>query len=330
MKRPLITAIAVVCVGLALWGLRVLSPLPSAPSETLRLAISPQIMSALVYVAESKGFFRSEGLEVTLEEHEWGKDALASVIAGKADVATVAEVPVMRAVLNGSQPTVFSNIQATDHDVTVIARKASSIQSPADLVGKRVGLVRGTNHEYFLNLFLTANGIDPTKITVVPISLKTGADELIAGRIDALASWAGARVAVATAMPDGIVSFNADGLYTELWVLAAMPEFLKARSKAVRMLLRALIQAEQFTREHRQEAIAIVARNIKMDDAQVNSIWDQFGFSINLDQTLLVQLEGEARFVTKEPGGRLPDFLRHISVDDLRAVAPNRVTIIVP
>lgn len=329
MKRLFLFAVLI--AALSVWGIGALIGRSPFPTEALRLAISPQIMSALVYVAMDKGFFRAEGLDVTLETYPFGKDALAKVVAGEADVATVAEVPVMWSVLKGGQATVFSIIQATDHDVTVIARKDAGIEKPADLVGKRVGLVHGTNHEYFFDLFLGINKIDPASIIIVPVSMSDGADALIGGRIDALSSWVSARVTAQAAMPGGIVSFPSDGIYTELWTLAALPDFLKARPEAVRRLLRGLIQAERFAAANRQEAIAIVAPYIKLPPAMVDQVWDEFGFGVSLDQSLLIHMEGEARReIKKMPGTRMPDFLRHISADALRALDPGRVTIILP
>ncbi|MDO8605851.1 MAG: ABC transporter substrate-binding protein [Phaeospirillum sp.] len=329
MKRPVFVVLA--CLALAVWGVRALTGPSALPVETLRLAVSPQIMSALVFIAADKGFFRAEGLDVTLESFPFGKDALAKVIEGQADVATVAEVPVMWALLKGSRASVFSTIQATDHDITVIARKDAGIRSPADLAGKRVGLVRGTNHEYFLDLFLGVNKIDPAGITYVPVSMDDGAEALISGRIDALASWVSARLIVQRAMPDGTISFPSDGIYTELWTLAAQPEFLESRPEAVRRLLRALIRAETFAAANRSEAVSIVAPYIKLDRALVDQVWNEFGFSVSLDQSLLVQMEGQARReIRKMPEASMPDFLKHISAEGLRAVEPSRITIILP
>jgi NitT/TauT family transport system substrate-binding protein len=331
MKRRVVGAAILLVVGLAIWAVRAVLAPSLQPVESLRLAVSPQIMSALVYVAADKGFFRAEGLDVTLETYPFGKDALAKVMEGQADVATVAEVPVMWAVLKGGQPTVFAIIQSTDHDITVVARNDAGISRPADLAGKRVGVVLGTNHEYFLDLFLGVNKIDPDSVTIVPVSMSDGADAVISGRVDALSSWVSARLAVQAAMPGKIVSFPSEGIYTELWTLAAQPEFLKTRPEAVRRLLRALIRAERFAAVNRQEAVAIVAPYIKLDKALVNQVWDEFGFSVSLDQTVLVHMEGEARReIKKMPGTNMPDFLKHISADGLRAVESGRVTIILP
>ena len=257
--------------------------------------------------------------------------ALAKVLNGEDDVATVAETPVMWSVLKGAHPTIFAAIEASDRDVSVVARTDAGVRMPADLAGKRIGMVPGTNHEYFLDLFLGVNKIAPASVTIVPVTMADGADALASGRIDALSSWVTARARLRAAIPDQIVIFPNDGIYLELWTLTARPEFLKARPETARRLLRALIAAERYTAAHRADAIAIVAPHIGLDTAAVERIWDDFGFNVSLDQSVVANLEGEARHEIKNrPGAAGPDFFKNISADALTAVDPGRVTIILP
>src|SRR5689334_15269874 len=87
---------------------------------------------ALVHLALAKGFFAQEGLQVRPQLHEFGKQALASVLAGKADLATVAETPFTLAVLNGEQVAAVASIFTSSNDNAIVGRRDHGILSPAD------------------------------------------------------------------------------------------------------------------------------------------------------------------------------------------------------
>lgn len=331
LNRRIVVASLALLAGLALWQLGQRENPPARTVEPLRLAVSPQIMSALVYIAADRGYFRDEGVDVTIQTYPFGKDCLAKVVTGEADIATVAEVPVMRALVEKRPVSVFATIQSTDKDVAVIARTDSGIRTPADLAGKRIGLVAGTNHEYYLGLILAINQIDPSAVTIVPVTMDNGADALISGRIDALSSWITARLIIRAAMPEKTVSFASEGIYTELWTLAIRSDALAERSEALRRLLRALIRAEAFAAESRAQAVAIVAPRVGLSVEMADSIWDDIGLRVGMDQSLVLHMEGEARRELQgKPDARIPDFLNSISVKDLTAIEPGRVTITVP
>ena len=61
---------------------------PAVPekAEKLRIAIYPDTVSALIYIAQEQGFFKRHGLDVSLENYQTGVLAVNGLIAGKADV----------------------------------------------------------------------------------------------------------------------------------------------------------------------------------------------------------------------------------------------------
>jgi ABC-type nitrate/sulfonate/bicarbonate transport system substrate-binding protein len=75
----------------------------TGPPEKITIACPTTFLSILFDIASEKGFFSVEGLEVTAQPHEFGKVALQSVLEGKADLAIVADTPVMFAVTGGKK-----------------------------------------------------------------------------------------------------------------------------------------------------------------------------------------------------------------------------------
>ena len=69
--------------------------------EKITIAYGTPPSTALADVAQVAGYFHQQGLEATPHFHPSGMAALNEVLEGKADIATVAETPVMFAVMKG-------------------------------------------------------------------------------------------------------------------------------------------------------------------------------------------------------------------------------------
>ncbi len=106
-------------------------------------------LSAPIYVAYDRGFFTREGLEVTLQSHLTGRDALASVVKGQAQFASSAETPVMFAGLQDEKIVIIASIGESTAHLKIVGRKDRGIAGPQDLRGKTVGLLLGAAPEYF-------------------------------------------------------------------------------------------------------------------------------------------------------------------------------------
>ncbi len=155
--------------------------------EKLRIGAYAGPISALVYVAQQQGFFKRHGLDLTIENYQTGALAVEDLVAGKVDVATAAEFVLALQGFKRQDLRTIGTVSASDN-CEVIARRDRGIGKPDDLRGKRVGVSKGTGSEFFLNVFLSFNGIRPTQIVEVPLKPAEMVAALSEGRIDA-ASW---------------------------------------------------------------------------------------------------------------------------------------------
>lgn len=159
------------------------------PVERVTIAVPTLPHSGLFYVAQEKGYFREEGLEVVVAPTMYGKLALDELIAGKADFALCGETPVMFAVLRGENIFVVADLMNSVKDEAIVARKDRGIVSPPDLKGRTVGLSAGTVAEYFLDIFLTVHAVPRTSVRVVHLDPDEMGDALRVGKVDAVAIW---------------------------------------------------------------------------------------------------------------------------------------------
>ena len=73
---------------------------------------------------------------------------------GRGDLAMVADIPVMFAVMEGTRISVLASISESFRENAIVARKDRGIQSPGDLRGKKIAVPAGTTSDYFLDVFL--------------------------------------------------------------------------------------------------------------------------------------------------------------------------------
>jgi NitT/TauT family transport system substrate-binding protein len=128
----------------------------------------------------------------------------------------------------------------------------------------------------------------------------------------------------------GIVFFG-ESIYTEIFCVASMQDYVKKHPEAIRKSLRALIRAVTFVQRNPEEARRLVADFIKVDKGLLDEIWPIFTARVTLDQALLVDLEEQTRWALKKGltvRKDMPNYLDFIYVDGLLAVKPEAVRIL--
>ena len=337
VRASVVVAITLVVAVVLAFGYasgRGLFPAPpsAAPAETLRIALALTPDAALLHIAAAKGYFTEEGLAVTLTPVSHGKVALDLLAQDKADLASAADVPFVISVLKGEPLAIAAAVVSVPNEMAVVARRDRGIAAPHDLQGKRVGVTFGTNGEYFLWAFLIRHRLAPDSVTLVDVPPGKMAQELKSGTIDAVSTWEPIRSEVDAALGDNARSFVGPDAYTATQVVIGRSEFLKARPNASARRMRALLKAEAFNRAEPEQALALVAYQLKLDaGALLASGWKDFQLKVDLRQSQLVTLEDEARWAMARGyanKGPVPNFLPHLYLDALLAVQAERVTVV--
>lgn len=145
---------------------------------------------APVLVAQDKGFFAKHGIEVVNKPIPLNSQNPAALEAGEVDIAMPTASVFLQA-LNGGLDLVavsgFSDTIKTDSNYGVLVRPEANIKTPADFVGKKVG-VPGLNaflHVMFRE-WLTMKGVDWKKVEFVETQFPQMEGILKAGSVDAV------------------------------------------------------------------------------------------------------------------------------------------------
>lgn len=306
-------------------------PAPAASVEKLSIALPAVPHASLIHIAVAQGYFREEGLEVTIEPQSHGRAAIELVVQRKTDLAAAAEVVATLSIMRGDALGIAANMLSASNDTAVVARRDRGIATPRDLAGKKIGVTFGTSGEYFLWAFLIRHKVAPDSVTLVDLPPGQIPQALVSGAIDATATWHPIVPSARAALGDNAVSFTGTSAYTQTFVVVGRSDFLKGHPKAVEKVVRALLKAEQFMQSRREEALNLVAARLQIDVQSLRPVWKVFDFRVELLQSQLITLEDEARWVMARgyaATGPVPNFLPHLYLDALLAVRPARVTVV--
>lgn len=275
------------------------------PSKLI-LAENRVPVSAVTIIAYERGFFENEDLNIIVKNFASGKFCLDAVVAGAADFATVAETPLMRAGLAGQKVKVVATFEYSDNDIKVLARRDKGIKNPQDLKGKKIATLFGTSAEFFTSSFLNYYGLETSDVKMTNLNPPNMITAIDRGDVDAIIIWEPHVYNGKKLLGDNGIIFELREIYIETFNIAVKEELIQKKPQVIKRFLQALIEAENYIQDNREEAIRIVADYVGMDSSTLNNIWDDFNFDVHLAQYLLDFLTKEAIWAKKT--GTAPGF----------------------
>jgi NitT/TauT family transport system substrate-binding protein len=319
----------IICLGLIFFLSNCQRPtIPPKDLKKITVAFTSQPQSTLVHVAMAKGYFVEEGVQLVPDMQTFGKAALKSVLEHKADLATVAETPIMFAILKGEKIFVIANIESSNSNNGIVARLDTGIKTAADLKEKKVGFTPGTTSDFFLDSFLTAHGMNRKDINAVELKPDEMELAISSKKVDALSTWNYPLTQTLKKLGASGTIFYDREIYTETFNIAGLEEFIKKNPEMVKSFLRALIKAENYVAKNPEEAQGIMSSATKIDKGLIKEVWSAFNYHVVLGQELVLTLEDETRWAIKNKltdKQVMPDYMKYISVENLQEINPQVV-----
>ena len=142
-------------------------------------------------IAEQLGYFKAEGLDVTIVDFAGGARALQAVVGGSADVVSGAfehtvnmqfkGQPMRAFVLQGRVPMIVLGVNP---------KTMPNFKSVADLKGKKIGVTApGSSTNVMVNFILAKAGLKPSDVAIVGVGGGNAAVAAMrAGQIDAISN----------------------------------------------------------------------------------------------------------------------------------------------
>lgn len=236
------------------------SPTPEVLSMTFMAGYKPQANLPFVgaYVAQEKGFFKEENLEVTIEHSPGSGQHLQLVASGKVQVTTQDAAVLLQRRADPGLPLVSIALIGQRGQQAFAALAEKGMQTPKDWEGHTVGY-KGTPPPDLMAL-LNAAGADAGKVELINVGFDPRL--LTEGKVDVypvfksnepylIQSW-GYKLTLWDAADYGVPSLGLTYVTSED-TLAQQPEVL-------RRFLRAALRGIEYARDNRDEAVQIVLK----------------------------------------------------------------------
>jgi len=306
----------------------------SEPLEqiSIRLALPMQPSSSLVMIALDRGYFDNNGLAVEVTEFPSGKRALQeSFLSGKSDVAISADVPVIKAILAKHKFKIIASVFNANNVNRIIARRDSAIVQPADLKGKRVATQYASAVHFFLHLFLLEHALSEEDVESSYFKAEQLPERLARGEIDAFSMREPYISQAKAKLGENYIVFSAQGLYQQMDLVVISDALITQKADAAKRIIKALIQAEKYAKNHPQQALDIISKKLGIDSYSLRQSWSENDMNITLHQSMLLLMEDIARWSISSglvDQQELPNFLDLILITPLESVSPQAATII--
>lgn len=273
-------------------NLETLSPSPTAANPTapskpddvnLRLDFTINGKHAPFLVGIAQGFYSDAGINLSVEEGR-GSLAAAQLVASKNDLVALADASAMATAVAGGAP--IKMVACFIQKSPTAAFSFGTLDSPADLVGKIIGVSANTQIPVALDAFMSRHEIEPSQVTVVQMDGPALGPALIEGRIDVLVGLLiteGAALPILSGKPVNHLLF-ADWEQNSLaHGLVFHNDTIEQNPDLVRRFVEASVRSWQYAVDHPDEAVD--ALMVAFPEANPEIVANQLEFSLGLLHT---------------------------------------------
>ena len=281
-------------------------------------AAPTSLAAAICYLASLKNYFNEEGLDVDEKLFSSGRDALEVLLAEQAQFQSVSETPVVHAIIQGNDIVTIATV-SEHHEARVIARVDHGINNPWDLKGKKVATAAGTNSDYFMYEFLKKYHLETTDVQITNMKAPDMRFALLKGDIDAYFAWEPQIYYAKKELGSKAIVFPPGDLYNGRHTVNMNRAYAEKNPEIVRKIIRALLKAELFIKNNPAEAKKLVGKKLRIDSSDIDVLWKEIIFKVELDKNLPMLFEKIGRWsaIVNKKVGPLPNFKSHIYKDAL-------------
>ena len=256
----------------------VIATSPASAQKKVAFGYQPVFDLAPILLAQEKGYFAKHGIEVVLKPIPLNSQNPAALESGEVDIAMPTASVLLQAVTGGLDIVAvagYTETVKTDTNFGIVVRPESNIKSPADFVGKKVG-VPGLNaflHVMFRE-WLTMKGVDWKKVEFVETQHPLMEGIMKSGSVDAVIALQPFMARMINSKVGELMSnFIRDmpaGM--SITVFATKKSWAEANKDAVKAYRAGFDEGSTDAKANPEEARAVVAKFLKLPAPAVASV----------------------------------------------------------
>jgi NitT/TauT family transport system substrate-binding protein len=179
------------CAGLLLAGIAVsASAQVEKPSIKMSQGWLFQATQAEFPLAVDKGYWKSEGLEVTVDSGQGSQASVTRVVSGSHDIGFADTGTLIKYnAEHPEKPLLIFYIPEEGFPLGVFSLKSKGLLKPKDLEGKKLGAPATDGGRQMFPAFAKANGIDESKISWVTMAPNLREQMLVRGDVDGVTGF---------------------------------------------------------------------------------------------------------------------------------------------
>ncbi|MDR1829901.1 MAG: ABC transporter substrate-binding protein [Candidatus Fibromonas sp.] len=223
----------------------------------------------LYFIAQEKGYFKENGLDVELFLFNNSGEGINAIIAGKLDAGSFGTAPPFTFIEKGAGISIFGGQMIEGHALVAKPEVAEQIKDITSLKGKTIATVRLATGDIAFRSAMSKAGLDwKNEVTINEMESPAAALEAVKkGSADAGVVWTPFRK---MAEDQGLKIIFYTGQFEGLaghpcCRQIAVTEKLKEREQDYKNFLAALIQAYDFYKTNKDESIDILSKYVKVD-----------------------------------------------------------------
>lgn len=243
----------------------------AAELKPYRVGFNAWIGSIAFFVAQEKGFFKNEGLDVQAKSFSAPGDGLTPLLAGSLDavLSTADSVITVLDKAPGQLKVVYLTDTSSGADA-VLARK--DIASVKGMKGKKVAATLGQCNQLLLEKALEKAGLSDKDIELVNMNPDDAGAAFAAGKVDVAVTWEPWITKVSGEKKGHVIFSSKETPNLILDVLAISAKTAKAKSAETRAFLKALNRGYDYVQKHTDDAAALAAKALEQKPDEVKAM----------------------------------------------------------
>jgi NitT/TauT family transport system substrate-binding protein len=243
---------------------------PAAAQQTIKFSLDFKFEgpSAPFLVAIDKGYFKAEGLDVTIDTAAGSLEPITRVASGTYDMG-FGDINSLIKFRDANPANAIKAVYMVYNKpaFSIVGRKSRGVTKPKDLEGKTLGAPPPDGAWAQWKIFTQANGIDPSKVKVEAVGFPVREPMLQNGQVDAITGFSFSSFinlkSMGVPVDDIVVMLMADhgvNLYGN--TIIVNPKFAAEKPEAVKGFLRAFTKGLKDTIANPSAAVdSVLKRN---------------------------------------------------------------------